>query len=271
MKIAITGGGGFLGTHAIEYARSQGHDAWAFDRSNGEDILGDLDGLEGADTVIHLAGVLGTAELFEYPEAAVEANVVGTLRILQWCRSHDAGYVGITMPDSSWANVYQATKLCAMRLATAWHRNYGIPVSHVRAFNAYGEGQKFGVGHPQKFIPTFATLGYEGIPLPIWGSGHQTVDPVDAKDVARMVVDAARFGDDEIFDAGTGEAVSILAIAGFVNGVTANNAGVSFLPMRPGETPDTRIVARGEGWKKLGWKPELNWNRIKEVVESYKP
>lgn len=271
MKIAVTGGGGFLGGHVINYAHAQGHDAWAFDRSNGNDVLGDLDALDGADVVIHMAGVLGTAELFDTPEEAVSANITGTLRILQWCRSHDAGFVGITMPDSSWANVYQATKLCAMRLATAWHRRYDVPVSHVRAFNAYGEGQKFGVGHPQKFIPTFATLGWEGLPLPVWGSGKQTVDPVDSRDVARMLVDATRFGDDDVFDAGTGEAVSVLAIAGFVNGVTGNDAGVSFLPMRPGETPDTRIIARGVGWDKLGWSPRLNWDRMQEVVESYRP
>lgn len=271
MKIAVTGGGGFLGSHVLAYARDKGHDAWAFDRSDGNDILDSLESLEGAEVVIHMAGLLGTTELFDHPEAAVEANVIGTLRILQWCRGHDAGFVGITMPDSSWANVYQATKLCALRLATAWHRRYDVPVSHVRAFNAYGEGQKFGVGHPQKFIPTFSTLGYEGLPLPVWGSGLQTVDPVDSKDVARMLVDATAFGNDDIFDAGTGEAVSVLGIAGFVNGVTGNTAGVTSLPMRPGETPGTRIVARGEGWDKLGWKPQLNWNRIKEVVESYKP
>lgn len=271
MKIAVTGGGGFLGSHVIEYAEAQGHEAWRFDRTDGNDVLGDLAALGGADTVIHMAGMLGTAELFDTPEEAVEANVVGTLRILEWCKKNNAGFVGITMPDSSWANVYQATKLCSLRLATAWHRNFGVRVSHVRAFNAYGEGQKHGPGHPQKFLPTFATLAWQGKPLPIWGTGKQTVDPVDSRDVARMLVDATRFGDDEVFDAGTGTAVAIAQIAGYVNGVTGNDAMFELLPMRPGEELDTRIVASGEGWSKLGWKPELNWKRIGEVVMSYKP
>src|SRR5258705_9210047 len=171
MRIAITGGGGFLGATAIAYAEEQGHEVWRFDRTDGNDILGDLHALKDAETVIHMAGMLGTAELFDTPEEAVEANVVGTLRVLEWCKKNGAGFVGITMPDSNWANVYQATKLCALRLATAWHRNFGVPVSHVRAFNAYGEGQKHGPGHPQKFLPTFSTLAWQGKPLPVWGSG----------------------------------------------------------------------------------------------------
>jgi UDP-glucose 4-epimerase len=271
MKIAVTGGGGFLGSATIAYANEHGHTAWRFDRQDGNDVLGDLRGLDGADVVIHMAGMLGTAELFDAAEAAVAANVIGTLRILEWCKKHDAGYVGITMPDSNWANVYQATKLCSSKLATAWHRNFGVPVSHVRAFNAYGEGQKHGPGHPQKFLPTFASLGWSGKPLPVWGTGNQTVDAVDARDVARMLVDATLYVGDEVFDAGTGVAVPIATVADFVNGVTGNKAGIEFLPMRPGEEVDTHIVAKGDGWISLGWHPLFSWTRIEEVVRSYKP
>lgn len=271
MRVAVTGGSGFIGAATRARAEEAGHDAWRFDRADGNDILGDLSALDGAESVIHLAGVLGTAELFDSAEEAVETNVVGTLRILEWCKKNGAGYVGITMPDSSWANVYQATKLCALRLATAWHRNFGVPVSHVRAFNAFGEGQKYGPGHPQKFLPTFATKAWQGQALPIWGSGLQTVDTVYAGDVARMLVDAVRFGEDDVFDAGTGHPVTIAAIASYVNGLTENAAGFEFLPMRPGEEPDTQIVARGEGWDKLNWHPQFSWSRIKEVVESYRP
>lgn len=270
-RIAVTGGGGFLGAATIRMAELQGHEAWRFDRSDGNDVLGDLRGLDGADVVIHMAGMLGTDELFDTAEEAVEANVVGTLRILEWCKKHDAGYVGITMPDSSWANVYQATKLCALRLATAWHRNFGIPVSHVRAFNAYGPGQKVGPGHPQKFIPTWSTQAWRGEPLTIWGSGNQTVDAVHVNDVARMLVDAVVFEDDEILDAGTGVAMTVNQIAEVINRYTANTAGTVHLPMRRGEEPETHIVAKGEGWEKVGWRPEFNLVSLLETVEWYRP
>jgi UDP-glucose 4-epimerase len=272
VKIAVTGGGGFLGAATIAYAQELGHEAWRFDRQDGNDVLGDLAGLKGAECVIHMAGVLGTAELFDAPEEAVEANVVGTLRILEWCRKNSAGFVGITMPDSEWANVYQATKLCAKRLATAWHRNYGISVSHVRAFNAYGPGQKYGPGHPQKFLPTWATLAWEGKPLPVWGDGSQTVDMVRSEDVARMLVDATDFDSDEVFDAGTGNPQRVIDVARYVQRYTkTEHAGILMLPMRPGEEPGTNICAEGEGWESVGWQPTFKWSWLDDVIDSYKP
>jgi UDP-glucose 4-epimerase len=271
MRIVVTGGGGFLGAATIAHAEHEGHDVWRFDRSDGNDVLGNLDGLDGADWVIHMAGVLGTAELFDFPETAIKVNVVGTTRILNWCRKTGAGFTGITMPDSNWANVYQATKLASTRLATAWHRNFGVPVSHVRAFNAYGPGQKHGAGHPQKFLPTFATYAWQGKPLPVWGNGHQTVDAVHVDDVARMLVEATAFGGDEVFDAGTGVAVPVVSIASFVNGWTNNLSGIDYLPMRAGEEPNTQIVAKGDGWDLLGWKPEMDWHKLADAINWYKP
>lgn len=268
MKIAVTGGSGFLGQAAIRAAETAGHEAWSFDRAHGNDILGDLTALKGADTVIHLAGMLGTSELFDAPESAVHANVIGTLRILRWCQDHDAAYVGITMPPV-FPSVYTATKVCADRLATAWHEAYGIPVSHVRAFNAYGPGQKWGPGHPQKILPTFARAAWEGRPLPVWGDGEQTMDLVHTDDVARMLVEATAHGDDVTFDAGTGQAVTVNELAEFVLGQTGSRAGVEHLPMRAGERP-TRIVADGEGWDRLDWKPEHDWARVAAAVEWYR-
>lgn len=271
MRIAVTGGAGFIGTATVLHALSKGHDTWRFDRSDGNDIMGNLGALKGAETVIHLAGALGTAELFEVPEEAVEANVVGTLRILEWCRQNRADYVGITMPDSSWANVYQATKLCAMRLATAWHRNFGVGVSHVRAFNAYGPGQKHGPGHPQKIIPTFATHAWKGGPIPIWGDGSQTVDLVHVDDVARMLVEATGFTEDQVFDAGTGNSMTVKQVADEVNLITGRPLlNVRYLEMRLGEEEWSDIRAQGEGWITLGWRPQFDKGKFMEVVESYR-
>lgn len=267
MKIAVTGGRGFIGAATIRAAEQAGHDAFAFDRP--DDILGDLDGLAGADHVIHLAGMLGTSELFDAAEEAVQVNVVGTLRILQWCETHDASFTGISMPPV-FASVYTATKVCADRLATAWYLAKGVPVSRVRAFNAYGPGQKHGAGHPQKIVPTFATEAWAGRPIPIWGDGTQTVDLVHADDVARMLVDAASHGDDAVFDAGTGVAVTVNELADFVLTITESTAGVRYLPMRDGEIP-THIVAEGDGWDRLDWRPALDLARVAEAVHWYRP
>lgn len=272
MKIAVTGGHGFIGRATVEAAREYGHEAWSVDKRDGFDVrdsTGLAEGLRDADAVIHLAGMLGTAELFDTPHEAVDVNIHGALNVLQWCETRGAAYVGITMPDV-FPSVYTATKVCSQRLATAWYHSYGVPVSHVRAFNAYGPGQAHGLGHPQKIVPSFSVNAWSGIPVSVWGDGEQTVDLVHTDDVARMLVEATNHGDDAVFDAGTGVSVTVNELAHVVLDVTGSSAGIDYLPMRAGERP-TKIVAKGDGWDRLDWRPELDWSRIIDTVHWYKP
>lgn len=266
--LVVTGGNGFIGNTTIDVARKMGFEVRSFDKSKGFDILGDLSSLEGADTVIHLAGILGTSELFDQPEHAVDVNIKGSLRILNWCRENRASFVGITMLPV-FPSVYTATKVCAQNLSSAWHQAYGVEVSHVRAFNAYGPGQAHGPGHPQKIVPTFARAAWEGKPIPIWGDGSQTVDLIHANDIAKILVHATEYGDDDLFEAGTGVAVTVNEFADFVLHHTNSKAGVEYLPMRKGEQT-TEVVATGIGWEKLGWTPELDWSLLGETIDWYK-
>jgi UDP-glucose 4-epimerase len=274
MKIAVTGGSGFIGQYVMERAAADGHRAWAFDRSDGHDVLEDLSGLRGEDgnpdAVIHLAGILGTSELFDVAEQALKINVIGSQRVIEWCRDHGARYVGISM-HSRFPSIYNATKVASREVATAYHVAFGLPVSHVRAYNAYGPGQAYGTGHPQKILPTFARLAWEGKPIPVWGDGEQSVDLVHAQDVARMLLDACYFGgNNEVFDAGTGVPVTVNEVARFVLEITGSTAGIEYLPMRIGEKP-AEIKADGLGWSSLGWKPELDWDKVADTVRWYKP
>lgn len=279
MRILVTGGLGFLGAATMKAGEAAGHFMVPFDRAMGLDITSrklvrdafdDVD----PDHVIHLAGVLGTAELFDDPHTAVDVNIHGTLNVLEACREADAGYTAVTMPPV-FPSVYTATKVCADRLATAWHRAHGLRTSHVIAYNAYGPGQKHGPGHPQKIIPTFATKAWAGEPIPIWGDGEQGVDLVHVDDIGSMLVAATAFGDDEVFDAGTSVMFSVNEVAGAVHSIVANNGGpteplIDYLPMRKGETP-TKIVAERRGWDLLDWHPGHNYSRFVEAVLSYRP
>ena len=270
-KVAVTGGFGFIGRAVCAELGRRDFQIKVLDRANGHNVNDPgtwSSSLVDHRAVIHLAGVLGTAELFQQPYTAVDTNVLGTLNVLEACDRHHLGYVGITMPDV-FPSIYTATKVCADRLASAYHNAYDLPVSKVRAFNAYGVGQKHGRGHPRKIIPTFATEAWAGRPIPIWGDGEQTVDLVHIDDLARLLVDALDHGDDVTFDGGTGVAFTVNRVAQMVLDITGSKAGVLHQPMRPGETP-TEIVATGEGWDRLTWKPEFNSQRLAEVVESYR-
>lgn len=268
MEIVITGGKGFVGSAVADAAEAYGHEVRFFDRRDGNNILGDLSALDGAEAVIHLAGVLGTLELFDEVQTAIDVNITGSYRIMNWCLENDAQYVGVLVPDV-FPSIYCATKVATARLATALHQAKGLKCSHVIAYNAHGPGQAYGPGHPQKFGPTFSIAAWNNQPIPIWGDGSHLVDPVSVKDVGRMMADAVRFPDDVTFDGGTGVGVTVNQIAEFVLEETGSTAGIDYLPMRIGETK-TNVPATGRGWELLDWRPEFSWDHLRETVQWYK-
>ena len=266
MRVAVTGARGFIGRVVVDALHESGHTPVDLSLETGFDVRGEF--TLYAEACIHLAGVLGTHELFDAVHEAIDVNVHGTVNVLEACRDAGAAYVGITMPQV-FPSIYTATKVCATRLATAYHHTYGVPVSHVRAFNAFGPGQAHGPGHPQKIVPTFAVEAWAGRPIPIWGDGTQSVDLIHTSDLARMLVEAVRFGGDEVFDGGTGEAFTVNEIAEMVIDITGSDAGIEYLPMRRGETP-THIHATGAGWDQLGWEPGFFYSQLVDTVVSYK-
>lgn len=271
MRIVVTGSHGFIGKYVCKELWSRNYEAIPVDTSEGFDIVEmnsyTIDRFRYADAVIHLAGVLGTSELFEDYRRAITVNVFGTANVLEQCSEFGLRYVGITMPHV-WKNVYQTTKMAAFNLAEAWHENKGVPVSHVRAYNAFGAGQK--VGKPQKIIPTFANAAYSKRPMPIWGDGEQLVDLVYVEDIAIMLVDALQFGDLEVFDAGTGISRTVNEVARMVAHVVTPSQEplVDHLPMRPGES-GMGVWAKGEGWDKLK-RPRFDFSDFGHSVLSYK-
>jgi UDP-glucose 4-epimerase len=265
VRIAVTGAAGFIGRAVTARLAEAGIEAVPYDLPR-NDVRRQLP-LGDAGHVIHLAGVLGTSELFGRVTEALEVNVIGTANVLAAAVDARIGYTGITMP-AVFPSVYTASKIGARELERAFH-HAGLPTSRVRAFNAYGPGQKHGPGHPQKIVPTFATAAWAGQPIPIWGDGEQTVDLIHAGDLARLLADATAFGDDVTIDGGTGQAMTVNQVASMVLDITGSRAGTVHLPMRLGEVP-AKIAAEGEGWGRLDWRPAFDPARFAETVESYR-
>jgi len=269
-KVLVTGGKGFIGSAVCDELVARGHQPISLDRDTGDiRYYEDVERVgKGAGRVIHLAGVLGTHELFDTPQLAIDVNITGSKNLLEFCRRHGASYTGITMPQV-FPSLYTATKIATCAFATAYHKTYGVPVSHVRAFNAFGPGQAHGPGHPQKIIPTFAHNVWRKLPVPIWGDGEQTVDLIYTPDLARMLVDAMYHGDDVTFDGGTGVPFTVNTVVDMVATAAGVEAYRNYLPMRRGEVP-TEIVATGEGWDRLTWSPTFKYADLAETVQAYK-
>lgn len=265
MIVAVTGAGGFLGRALTWHLVERGDTPVPYDLP-GCDVRGPV-AFGPARHVIHLAGVLGTSELFDRVTDALTVNVIGTANVLEAARRAGAGYTGITMPHV-FPSIYTASKVGAQEVERAYHHAYGMRVSRVRAFNAYGPGQKHGPHHPQKIVPTFATEAWAGRPIPIWGDGEQTVDLIHAGDLARLLADATAFGDDCTIDGGTGAALTVNRVAEMVLDITGSRAGVIHYPMRRGELL-AKVAADGTGWTRLTWWPVFDEQKFAETVEWY--
>jgi UDP-glucose 4-epimerase len=273
MNVVITGGSGFIGNYIQEALQQRGpriDEVVVLDKRDGFDVTEDKieEVTEDFDVVIHLAGVLGTEELFYNSENAVDVNIKGTLRVLESCRDYTARYLSITMPNA-WLNLYQATKRAAYDLASVFHENYGLETLHVKAFNVFGKGQK--VHGVQKIIPTFATAAWRREPIPIWGDGRQKVDLIHAADVARVFVDLlwATPWDNRIVEAGSEQSLTVNDVARVVLNRTHSDAGVQHLPMRRGEQGSI-AVSTGQNLHLIEGRPKLRMHELLETIDWYK-
>jgi len=279
MRVAITGSRGLIGGAVRARLEADGCDVLGLDLRDGFDVRQRFDFGDDVDGVIHLAGVLGTHELFDDVHNAIASNITGTVNVLDAVvrTGRCPAYVGITMPPV-FPSIYTATKIAAAAFERAYRHEYRIPMVKVRAFNAFGPGQAHGPGHPQKIVPTFACEAWAGRPIPIWGDGTQGVDLISTSQLADVLYEAYLaanserercVAEDVTIDGGSGTCFTVNEVAGMVNDYTGNAAGVKYLSMRRGEIP-TNICAEREGWEWLSRPVEFDLAELHATIDSYR-
>jgi UDP-glucose 4-epimerase len=262
MKCVVLGASGFLGTALVAELLNRGDEVVAFDRGikrkdestesqiNNfkylEGTIMDKDSLirafDGADEVYHLAGQLGTSELESSMRSAIEVNVLGSLNVYEAAISCKVPRLFLASKPNVWLNTYTITKHTAEKIANLMTRYHPIKISVLKYFNLFGAGQKL---YPvRKILPTFAIQALRGLPIQIYGDGTQTVDMLFVKDAARITVEVMRSKyNPDTMDCGSGIEMSVLEVAESVNRYFGNTSGIKLMPMRIGETPNTRLVA----------------------------
>jgi UDP-glucose 4-epimerase len=283
LRAVVTGGSGFLGGHVVERLRERGHHPVVLDLRPPEASIpwlevdvGSPNAVQGAvdeaapDVVIHLAALLGTTETFEHPRETVQANVFGTLNVLDACRSRPGTHFIGVETGTPWLSPYAISKRAAADFARSYQRNFGVPVSILKGFNVYGPRQ-MGTEAVTKIVPRFATDAARGVPLPVYGDGSQVIDLVHVEDTAECFVRAAERapGLGEMIEVGTGVPISVIEVARHIIDL-AGGGDVTFLPMRIGEGPEYPVADTTAARDLLGFVPSADLDRLEETVRWYR-
>ncbi|HEY9720504.1 MAG TPA: SDR family NAD(P)-dependent oxidoreductase [Oscillatoriaceae cyanobacterium] len=248
MRVLLTGGAGFIGSHSAECLLAQGAQVVVYDNlSTGRlDNLQKLSGklhfvhgdlrdyarleqaLRGCDAVLHLAAVVSVPESIAQPLFAHEINASGTLNVLEAARKLGVPRVVLASSAAVYgANAalplreeappqplspYAAQKWLGESYASNYARLHGLSTIALRYFNVYGPRQDPASpysGVLSRFIQ--ATLA--GAPVTIFGDGRQTRDFVYVEDVARANAAAvlAKTTGATVLNVGTGQAVDLIA------------------------------------------------------------
>jgi len=191
--ILITGAGGFIGSHLTETLIRQGYKVRAFTHYNAFNSWGWLDhcspeikssldvfagdirdpygvkkAIQGCDTVLHLAALIGIPYSYHSPDTYIDTNVKGTLNIVQAARELEVEKIVHTSTSEVYGSArfvpiaeshplqgqspYSASKIGADQLAMSFHLSFNTPVAIIRPFNTYGPRQS-----ARAVIPTIIT------------------------------------------------------------------------------------------------------------------
>lgn len=236
-----------------------------------------IQAFRGCDEVYNLAGILGTSELISICSLATEVNVTGAANVLDAARICGVENVyNVAKPyfDGYAENAYTLTKHAGELLGLMYRDKFDMNVATVRWLNAVGPHQHL---YPvRKFVPTMILLALYDLPLEIYGSGKQTIDPIDARDLARFTVHACRnLGKHpEVVDLGSGVAISCNDAVEVILDVmkqegVPSGSSVYHIPMRAGEADDINLKADTSYWDSVGMKTEISFEESVRSVVRY--
>jgi len=292
LKIVITGGAGFIGSHIAEYWSQNDAEVHVIDnfRSGYKKNIADLKNvilhegsitdkyfvfsvLNDAQYVHHLAAMISVPESVNNPYECVDINVKGLLNILEGAKAHNVKKV-IHMssaaiygdnPESPKTtdmlprpkSPYGITKLDGEFYLQMYCESFGVKTVSLRNFNVFGPRQDPKSQYAAA-IPIFVAKALKNEPITIYGDGEQTRDFVYVKDVVQANILAATKPEvTGVFNVATGQAISINTLVKTVMELTGSSSKVIYEPERAGDIKHS--LASIENTKKvLGFEPKYD-------------
>jgi dTDP-glucose 4,6-dehydratase len=282
MKVLVTGGAGFIGSHFVKRLVSRGDEAVVLDKLTYSGNRANLEGVacefrqgdicdaaavaaagDGCDAVVNFAAETHVDRSIISGAEFIETDVLGTYVLLAWARHHDARLVQVST-DEVYGDVeapqrcietdplrpsspYSASKAGGDLQVLAGVRTHGIDACITRGANTYGPNQ-----YPEKIIPLFATNAFDGFPLPVYGDGLQVREWLHVEDHAaavELVLDRGAAG--EVYNVGGEERENLDVTRQIVALTGCDPALVRHVEDRPGH--DRRYAIDDRKVMTLGW------------------
>lgn len=296
MRILITGGAGFLGSHLCDRFLAEGHTVIAMDNiiTGNTDNIAHLAGHERflfikhnvsnyiyvdgpLDAVLHFASPASPNDYLEHPIPTLKVGSLGTLNAIGLAKGKGARFLLAStsevygdpevnpQPESYWGHVnpigprgvYDEAKRFAEAMTMAYHRYHGLDTRIVRIFNTYGPRMRLNDG---RVVPNFIYQALTSQALTIYGDGSQTRSFQYYTDLVEGVYRLLMSSETRPVNIGNPEEMSILEFAEAVLELTGSNSPLTFIQPTDNRMIDDPRVRRPDisrAREVLDWEPKV--------------
>jgi len=297
MRILITGGAGFIGSHLCDRLLDEGHEVIAMDNlaTGAVDNIAHLAGrdrfhfikhdvtnyifVEGPlDAVLHLASLPSPVDYLNYPIQTLKVGALGTHKTLGLAMAKGARYLMAStsevygdplehpQDEDYWGNVnpigprgvYDESKRFAEALVMAYHRYHGVDTRIARIFNTYGPRMRMDDG---RVVPNFVGQALRGDPLTVYDEGKRTRSFCYISDQIEGLVQLLFSEEIEPVNIGNPDEMTILEFAHKVLEVTGSDSEITFVEpsdARTADDPQVRCPDISKARRVLGWSPKVS-------------
>ncbi len=308
MRILITGGAGFIGSHLGDRLLAEGHSVIAMDNlitgstRNIEHLAGRDDFLfikqdvtnyiyiEGAlDAVLHFASPASPIDYLQLPIQTLKVGALGTHKALGLAKAKGAKFLLASTSEvygdplvhpqvESYAGnvdpvgprgVYDEAKRFAEAMTMAYYRYHGVDTRIVRIFNTFGPRMRLNDG---RVVPNFVAQALKGQPLTVYGDGQQTRSFCYVADLVEGVYRLLMSDEHLPTNIGNPREMTILEFARLINEITHNPAGIVFEPKRIQGDPQTRRPDISKARRILNnWEPQVEIEAgLRQTVDYFR-
>lgn len=292
MRILITGGAGFIGSHMTDRLIGEGHQVVAMDnlvtgdmsniahnRSSSafefifHDVSNHIHVTGPLDWVLHFASPASPIDYLQLPIQTLKVGAMGTHNALGLAKAKGAKFLLTSTSEvygdplvhpqheEYWGNVnpvgprgvYDEAKRYAEALSMAYHREHALDVRIVRIFNTYGPRNRVNDG---RVVPTFINQALRNDPITVFGEGHQTRSfqyVDDLIDGIRLLMETPF---NKPVNIGNPNEMTILEFARLIIALTGSRSEIVYRPL-PEDDPKTRRPDITRAKAVLGWEPRI--------------